>query len=337
MRVPKLRATGKAAVILGAGATRGAHYVPHLATAVPPLDTDFFNQLQMLVDPQHKGVVRELISAARDEFGPDLRVTMEGFFTHVEFLDEFHTKLGVARGRKLRAYSKIQSTFRRALGALLEATTEQFGCAYHEQLVNMLQPGDAILTFNYDTTIDRALRERGGNRWDPTQGYAVPVVSGADEWGSAKTPGQPPKQPIRLLKLHGSLHWQRGPDGGGIKLTTPPYDADQFLIVPPAWNKPIADDPTFSRIWKEARLALRSASMLVVVGYSVPATDMLARALLQVEATVPKSQHLKHLVIANPEPTARGDMIRLLGGAISDQTRVVWVNYFHELHQLLIP
>ncbi len=335
MLIKKLNARGKAAVILGAGASRGASYVNTLLPVKPPLDRDFFNQVQALPDGRHGKIVRDLLTVARDEFGPDLKVTMEEFFTHVEFLDEFHSRLKVDRGPRRRTYREIQETFLHALTAVLAASTEGFACEYHDVLAAALRPGDTVLSFNYDTLIDRALKARAGNRWRASQGYGVPVVDGCSDWEAQPAPGPPARVPIRLLKMHGSLNWQRSDNGTGILLKTQPYDPERILVIPPAWKKPITEDPVFSSIWKAARFALRQASILVVVGYSVPVTDMLARALLRVEATVPTSEQLRYLVLANPDGLARGSMVRLLGGAVSSRTRVVWVENLKELRHLI--
>lgn len=336
MIIPRLHANGKAAVILGAGASRGAYYVDEKVAPKPPLDVDFFHQIQLLSEKKHRQTVRELLAVAREEFGPDLPVTMEQFFTHVEFLDEFHRKLRISRGRQRLAYSKIQQTFRRVLGYLLEASTEGQSCMYHEVLVSALRPGDAILSFNYDTLIDAALRNRGGNRWRAANGYGVSVTAGSASWDSKKLRGKQAADPIKLLKLHGSLNWKLAPDGASIELTTAPYDPKKFLVIPPAWNKPITTHPVFSKVWKAARAALRDASILMVIGYSVPPTDMLSQALLRVEATGP-SRRLRHVVLANPTPVARGNMVRLLGGAISKHTRVIWFDTFMDLCEVFVP
>jgi hypothetical protein len=58
-----------AAFILGAGATRGASFVgPAENPCLPPLDTDFYAQLQRIRNEKHKGVIEAVIQDTVDLF-----------------------------------------------------------------------------------------------------------------------------------------------------------------------------------------------------------------------------------------------------------------------------
>jgi hypothetical protein len=64
--------------VLGAGATRGASFVnPALNPCLPPLDLDFYAQLQRIVNPKHQNTVRNVIKDTVELFGVNFQVTME--------------------------------------------------------------------------------------------------------------------------------------------------------------------------------------------------------------------------------------------------------------------
>jgi hypothetical protein len=262
---------------------------------------------------------------------------MEQFFTHVEFLHKLHTGLNIGRGRVTRKYDRIRGLFFRAVGCLLEESTEgaQCACTHHQALASALQAGDAVLTFNYDTLMDAALRASGGNRWRARDGYGVRITHGANLWDSPKVASRPYSRPIKLLKLHGSLNWEWNGTSQSVTLKRSPYNPDKLLIIPPAVNKDITGHPVLSSVWKEARLALRSARVIVVIGYRVPETDLLAQALLRVDPAWEKSKPLAHLILVNPDGKARGDMVRLVARAIDGATRVMWVDWLCDLPPLL--
>lgn len=77
-------------------------------------------------------------------------------------------------------------------------------CRNYGALVASLQPDDTLITFNWDTLLDRALWETG--RWQPDTGYGVTfgyILDG--KWRG--TPRRVKKSELKLLKLHGSTNW----------------------------------------------------------------------------------------------------------------------------------
>lgn len=73
----------------------------------------------------------------------------------------------------------------------------------HLDLANLVTNNDAILTFNWDTLMDRALKE--ATNWNCDTGYYVkPLSVYRDKWMNTNSKSiQMPK----LLKLHGSSNW----------------------------------------------------------------------------------------------------------------------------------
>src|SRR5262249_17723771 len=71
--------------VLGAGATRGASFVdPAQNPCLPPLDLDFYAQLQRIANLKHQDTVRDVIKDTVELFGVNFQVTMETVFTTLE-------------------------------------------------------------------------------------------------------------------------------------------------------------------------------------------------------------------------------------------------------------
>jgi len=89
-----------------------------------------------------------------------------------------------------------------------------------------------------------------------------------------------------------------------LKIKQRPYTKQRgnlhFSIVPPEWNKTAYRDENsvIPQLWKRAAKELQRATTIVVIGYSIPASDMLASALFRVGV---KLQALTSLVVVNPD------------------------------------
>jgi len=318
----------EAVVILGAGATRGVSYTSVSRVVRPPVDADFFAQLRASEIAQDLDAQR-LLEFVDDEFG-DTDISMEAFYSQVHLHDQFVVDLPKGKGRR-RRYQWARQYFMRVIPRLLEVSVGRERCAYHDALVSALTPGDAILSFNYDCVIDESLRDVGLRNWDPTQGYGVPATGAVDDWRNHSGTGRFPKRPLRLLKLHGSLNWWVEPRGG-LELLLDPYlnrDADQFCIVPPLWQKSF-DRAPFHEIWIDARSRLTTTKALLLVGYSLPLTDVYTQALLRIDV-----QALDFLLIANPDAEARTRIKRALRSALTTSTRIVELETMCDVGTLL--
>jgi chromosome segregation ATPase len=72
--------------------------------------------------------------------------------------------------------------------------------------------------------------------------------------------------------------------------------------------------------------------MLVVIGYSVPATDQLSQALLRADVN-----KLSALVVANPDPEARRRVIDVMSSALESTASVVELQTIEEFASYLPP
>lgn len=341
MRITKLNISNKKAiVILGAGASRGAKCFEGVMNPAP-LDADFFSTMQRVC--HHDSRLEQFLEFVRAEFGAGACPGMEELFTQLEALARFHDGLKIKPGPKVTRYKAqladfvaMTATFFRQV--FCDPAGMPLRCDHHEAMAEALNAEDTVISFNYDCLMDAALREKGMRSWSAVSGYHVPVTAGAVEWNGKGTRGPWAKHPIKLLKLHGSLNWDRS-TVGSLVLRPDPYlaaarSADE--IVPPVWNKTIGGDAVFSAVWKEARRILPTGQIMVVAGYSVPPTDLLSQALIRISASErTKSQKLTHLVVANPSQESRSKLIGLVRPALNETSLVIELTSMKALGELL--
>jgi hypothetical protein len=299
-----------AVLILGAGASRGGSFVARETGAIPPLDADFFLQLERL--PRRSVSQRELLSFVSREFGPTGSRSMENVFSQLIASDEISALPLRRPGPHIRSYRHAADRFYEALIELLRETCGDRQCRFHETLVKRLQVGDTVISFNYDCVVDATLASnaRAYGRWDPSRGYGYAVTAGSQYWGG--TPLARQTRPIKLLKPHGSLNWQITEVKGGatLSLRQDPYSGSSAgRIIPPLAKKEISIEP-FQSVWTAARDALTAAKALVVIGYSAPDVDPLSQALIRLH-TANGRPGLRSLVLVDPSRDVR-DRFRVL-------------------------
>jgi hypothetical protein len=179
--------------------------------------------------------------------------------------------------------------------------------------------GDVVITFNYDSTLERVLFGQG--KWFPSNGYGFRIVFQKNEFD--ETPFVFPDSPVKILHLHGAIGWYQRrlikdhdllPQGGGsypIELHTPaplntyvgldpmflvdlgifavdaslsprPSDERQIFIHPSFFKNyewEGGGEPVFVDLWKQAADDLRRAENISIIGYSLPAADSAALTL----------------------------------------------------------
>ncbi len=171
---------------------------------------------------------------------------------------------------------------------------------------HVVKPADWVLTFNYDSSVERELRLTG--KWDIGDGYGFDVD------------GFPRGSVVNVLKLHGSAGWLAlasglpapGSSKGEPRVFADPRPAfpsseleflgyrsvsdpmfpvaspvEPLLIMPDKKKRFWIDtggDPEWGwfwqGLWDKAADALRRTDRIVICGYSMPAVDEMARDLL---------------------------------------------------------
>ena len=71
----------------------------------------------------------------------------------------------------------------------------------------LLDPGDTVITFNYDSTIERVLLDLG--KWTLSDGYGTDMVFQHNNFDT--TPVIFPSSKIKVLHLHGAVGWYAKP------------------------------------------------------------------------------------------------------------------------------
>jgi hypothetical protein len=213
-----------------------------------------------------------------------------------------------SRAAQVGHRGNIRAAVRIYLPAFFNTLRERPAPLYDLLATTRLQPGDVILTFNYDLSCERASRQAG--LWEIGDGYGFPL--GIEEIPSSK---------VKILKLHGSTNWW-GPIFGGMRgffqagptsLPTRPVILSskdfEFLgygclgdpscagmsrpaavpaLITPTRRKRFYEETSLGReweefwagLWSQADHAVSLATDVVLIGYSMPAADEAARRLL---------------------------------------------------------
>ncbi len=290
--------------VLGAGASRGAGY---------PLATTMASELlQWMKDTTHESgsYAAQYPATARyleEHFGPAHNI--ESFVTRIQALiDEYEN--GTVEQRKTRVVTANQyGVFKNAVRAFfaeIQQGTALQSPTYRDFAREIVAPGDSIITFNYDVSLDRELHL--AEKFEVGDGYGFPIENLPT--GSATT----------ILKLHGSTSWLALLFGGltsGVSQFSPGHTLGDRPVIPknelsflgyadaidPRFVRggaalPVMIFPTqtkdfyfvantgfeyrpfWDQLWRQAEASLRSSSRIVIVGYSLNSVDERACKLL---------------------------------------------------------
>ncbi len=329
---------GSSAVILfGAGATRGAfvNSVPP-----PPVDRDFFEIAGQL---NGRGTRRLAMRVIKDVFSLYNRVNgigLEQYYRDVETRAEIG-KFAKSKNKPmdwLRRQTDLEELIRRVI---LHTTCDSAdGSAHvsasklHKEVLKHVREGDTLITFNYDTVIEESLGSSAPT-WTPGDGYSLDASGKTRGWAKSFVENRNLRHgessQVHLLKLHGSLNWTLYKNNK-VRLKPRPYVvrarrgapvSDKCSILPPGWHKRIDVNP-YRQLWRTARLKMESCSALAIIGYSLPDTDLLARALFAEISRLraARKHYLKHLYLADPDDTVRERLLNVFVPALGPMGRV---------------
>ena len=179
--------------------------------------------------------------------------------------------------------------------------------AYLAALTGMLYepvPGrhDTIISFNYDTLVEDALINLKrpysygfhGDQYCTDENDDKFVICGEDLPDELRR-DEGGNGAVAVLKLHGSVNWglryfpsrkKRELQYDQLLLCRSFADlmasgADRVFVEPPTWRKGYGSQGRgMATIWAKALQALQTASRIIVIGYSLPLTDVHFRYLL---------------------------------------------------------
>ena len=309
--------------ILGAGASFALSQIKAIKGKMPksvtPLDKDFLHCVE--INKPSKGWRRTAIDEIKNGWLDESNVFGEGLeqaiIKRVSQYD-FLSNINPARTRLKCSNEDYVNYLTHLITAyLLKAKSNSSGDT--KAFVNFVFPiGDKvdtypnrIITFNYDTLIERPLFERGVSF---KKIYFDRIVKEkSDGWN--RNADQKFLHPL-ILKLHGSANWRCSRSDFNKLLTgdpqeekftiwtsdkaPTPYDDDSPLIIPPIPQKPITRSILFNFLWTTAFEYMHEAKEIVIVGYSCPFTDTLARAMFSHF----KNKTLENITVVDPNAGA---------------------------------
>lgn len=193
-------------ILLGAGASKSYGASP--TGQRMPIAKDFFPTFFKLDAAANPWVLRDgLIHYLQSQKG--IKDTDAYLAAGVD-IEEIHSEIavrlasvekevgGVDRIVLSKPYNQLMFLFATTLNEIANGPTSQS----HIDLADSLRPEDVVLTFNWDTLMDRALME--ATDWVPDSGYGIkPHRLFRDGWVGSEEKASP----NTIIKLHGSVNW----------------------------------------------------------------------------------------------------------------------------------
>ena len=310
MTVSPTKRAGSVTFVVGAGASRSVSYSKE-TDVLSPLDRDFFDLLQRLEAQEKDEPAVNWVLTRMSTLPFEYRRSLERTFYTLHLRSYLGRKLAGADEREEEA---VAGNFARAIVALLRKAHGVRICGNHEYLLNGLGRKDAIISFNYDLVVERALRRYAEKR----------AVNFQPAIYDLKVDDPPVPHFPKILKLHGSVNWDL--DGDRFRIRTaawedfenaPGYrgysgDGTKFPIFLPFWDKQVTRGPWLT-LWQKAYQQLKETKYIIVWGFSLPTTDVKARELFNI--SVPAGGAGRKLCVIDPSQGTRDRWQELLPNA----------------------
>jgi hypothetical protein len=201
----------------------------------------------------------------------------------------------------------------------LSFSTYDFMAAALLGLLNDTEPRsmNSILTFNYDLLVDEALcRLRTPFDYGFEQNSFL-TDSSATDLGHTKGAD------VALLKLHGSVNWALADGHAGPLTVYKSYENVRRAraipeLVPPTWRKSFTGP--LSGVWSHALKRISQATRVIVIGFSMPPTDVHFKYLLA--AGLRENVSLREIVFVNPDSDTIAARSRELFGDLTRRPHI---------------
>lgn len=201
-------------LILGAGASKA--YSDSISKVRMPIAKDFFQTFRKLAISENQwvliGYIINYLSEYHhistfeefDKYGNDIEVIHSEIEQRLkDYLKSNEDNEKIFKGIHLcfKAYTELIFLFSSVINEIQNGPVSK----PHVNLVKTLIADDVIITFNWDTLIDKALKTE--TNWDCFSGYYLkPLAVYQDQWNKVGK-SQTSKEAPLLLKLHGSTNW----------------------------------------------------------------------------------------------------------------------------------
>ncbi len=179
---------------------------------------------------------------------------------------------------------------------------------------------NTIITFNYDTILEDSLRDM-----DVPVDYKLPSSEEDKNSQNETASRESSALPLRVLKLHGSVNWGTPRDNNTEQITVYKNYSElreegaKVVLVPPTWRKVFGG--AFTNIWDTALEALSSATRIILIGFSIPPTDMHFKYLLA--AGLCSNVSLRQIAIINPAArNTKENLFKTLREELADQITI---------------
>lgn len=193
-------------LLLGAGASKAYSESP--TSMRMPIARDFFSTFEELEIVSNPWVLTDglfdFVMKVKGESPLDFlrqNIDIEELYTEIEEnLNRYKGReSSIDRVRAFKSYSQLIFIFSAVINEIQNGPVSR----PHALLAKQLGGDDKVVTFNWDTLMDRALKRE--TEWGTDSGYGfTPKSIYRDEWVSAQ---QPKKKAPQLIKLHGSVNW----------------------------------------------------------------------------------------------------------------------------------
>ena len=194
-------------ILLGAGASKSYEASPRGVRM--PVSRDFFETFEKLPIFTNPWVLKEavleyLMRIKSVDPLAYLRsgIDIERLGTEIEerLLDALESGEQFDRVLALRPYTQLTCIFASVINEIQNGPISNA----HKAIAEHLSPNDVVLTFNWDTLMDRALAD--ASDWSTDYGYGFrPKSIYRNEWVEPTRNGC--RSCVELLKLHGSTNW----------------------------------------------------------------------------------------------------------------------------------
>lgn len=194
-------------ILMGAGASKA--YGASRTGQRMPVALDFFKTYRNLDIYNNPWVLRgQLLSYIRKDLGLDPEeflagnIDIEDIHSQIEekMLESMNEVDSPDRLRYHAAFTEMSSIFACVVNTIQKGPVSQA----HRNLAQALSPEDVLITFNWDTLMDRALESETSWRTDSGYGFSPKKIF-RNQWEVPEklSVGGHPK----LIKLHGSANW----------------------------------------------------------------------------------------------------------------------------------
>jgi len=310
-----------AVIILGAGASKGACVV---GRKTPPLDAEFLQTTsKMFSRLRANGNNRERVTVWNTFKGHLNRAGLE--FDDIkdwrlEQLSTFLEARANLKGLQLnvgrpRDHTQALRSLKLLVAHVLLSSGGAQQCLLHRLLLQAVQP-KAIISFNYDLIVDQTLLELGWLNWSRVAYCGSKVAHVLNSNGNLyfrQIHAAKMKHSIPLIKLHGSINWERMSRKDGYRLSgvrLPESGRNTFelasipgnpFLIPPVASKIEIKEGVLRKHWNLAVDYLHDASSWIIWGYSFPQTDTISQVLFKTALT--RNRRSKPVIVVNPDAT----------------------------------